>query len=72
MSYQAQVARGKFAFAQRQRQKRRFRVITFYSGTALPVFLLDIYAKSRKSGLTAGELDSLKKVIDAISREFKE
>ena len=49
-----------------------YRVITFYSGAALPVFLLDIYAKSRKARLTAREVNTLKKVIDAISREFKE
>ncbi len=49
-----------------------YRVITFYSGVALPVFLLDIYAKSRKAGLTAGEVNRFRKIIDAILREFKE
>ncbi len=49
-----------------------YRVITFYSGVALPVFLLDIYAKSDKANMTRGEVNRLRRVIDAISQEFLE
>ena len=49
-----------------------YRVITFYSGATIPVFLLDIYAKSRKAGLSASEVNRFRKITDAISREFKE
>lgn len=47
-----------------------YRVITFYSGVALPVFLLDIYSKSDKANMTRGEVNRLRKVINAISREY--
>lgn len=49
-----------------------YRVITFYSGVALPVFLLDIYAKSDKANMTHGEVNRLRKIIDAISQELLE
>lgn len=49
-----------------------YRVITFYSGAAIPVFLLDIYAKSRKEGLTAREVNRFRNIVEAIKREFKE
>ena len=49
-----------------------YRVITFFSGVALPVFLLDIYAKSDKANMTRGEVNRLRTIIDAISREYME
>ncbi len=49
-----------------------YRVITFYTGVALPVFLLDIYAKSEKANMTRGEVNRLRTIIDAISREYME
>ncbi|MCY4063890.1 MAG: type II toxin-antitoxin system RelE/ParE family toxin [Chloroflexi bacterium] len=48
------------------------RVITFFSGVALPVFLLDIYSKSDKANMTRGEVNQLRTIIDAISQEYME
>ena len=49
-----------------------YRVITVYSGTALPVILLDIYSKRRKADLTRGEVNRLRHTVNEILREFKE
>lgn len=49
-----------------------YRVITFFSGVALPVFLLDISAKSDKANLTRGEVNQLRTIIGAITREYME
>ena len=49
-----------------------YRVVTFFSGVALPVFLLDIYAKSDKANMTRGEVNRLRTIIDAISKELLE
>ena len=49
-----------------------YRVITFFSGAAHPVFLLDIYAKSEKANMTRSEVNQLRQVIEAISRELLE
>lgn len=49
-----------------------YRVITFFSGVAHPVFLLDIYGKSEKANMTRGEVNRLRKIIEAISRELLE
>lgn len=39
-----------------------YRVITFYSGTQVPVFLLHAYSKSDKSDLSGSERSELKKL----------
>ena len=49
-----------------------YRIVTFYSGVALPVFLLDIYAKSEKTDLTRGQIKNLRIVTNSILNEFKE
>ena len=38
-------------------------VISFFSGTDVPVFLLNIFAKSEKSDLTPGERRALKNIL---------
>ena len=40
-----------------------YRVITFYSGVDLPVFLLDIYAKGEKIDLTQDEKNTLRHIL---------
>ena len=49
-----------------------YRVITFFSGVEIPVFLLDIYSKRDKANMTRGEVNRLRKIIVAISREYME
>lgn len=40
-----------------------YRVITYWSGSRLPVFLLDVYSKGDKANLTAEQRNELKTVL---------
>lgn len=48
------------------------RVITFYSGAEIPVFLLNIFAKNEKLDLTAAERNTLKKILGQLVQAYKE
>jgi len=48
-----------------------YRVITFYSGIDIPVFLLDIYAKGEKIDLTQDEKNTLKKLLGRIVEHYR-
>lgn len=48
-----------------------YRVITFYSGVDIPVFLLDIYAKGEKVDLTKEEKNTLRKVLVHIADVYR-
>jgi hypothetical protein len=48
-----------------------YRVITFYSGTAIPVFLLQAYSKADKSDLNAAERRDLRKLTGAIVETYR-
>jgi hypothetical protein len=43
-----------------------YRVITFYSGPDIPVFLLNVFAKNEKTDLTSKERQMLKAVLTSI------
>ena len=48
-----------------------YRVITFYSGKAVPVFLLAIYPKGEKANLSKAERNELKSILADIVREYR-
>lgn len=48
-----------------------YRVITFYSGVDIPVFLLDIYAKGEKIDLTQDEKNTLRKLLGRIADSYR-
>jgi hypothetical protein len=48
-----------------------YRVITFYSGVDIPVFLLDIYAKGEKIDLSQDEKNTLKKILGRIVESYR-
>jgi hypothetical protein len=48
-----------------------YRVVTFYSGKGIPVFLLTVYAKGEKANLSKAERNELKGILSAIVREYK-
>jgi hypothetical protein len=53
----------KFRFAGRGKGKSGgYRVITFYSGELLPVFLITIFSKGEKSNLSDAEVRDLKRL----------
>ncbi len=49
-----------------------YRVVTYYSGEDIPVFLLDIYAKSSKANLTKAETNDLRIILASIARLYRE
>lgn len=48
-----------------------YRVITFFAGTDIPVFLLNIFAKNEKTDLTANERRGLRIVLASLARIYR-
>ena len=48
-----------------------YRVITFYSGKDVPVFLLAAYSKGEKANLSKAERNELKSILAEIAREYR-
>ena len=49
-----------------------YRVITFFSGTDIPVFLLSVFAKNEKSNLSQSEKNTLRKILGQMVKLYKE
>ncbi len=49
-----------------------YRVITFYTGVDIPVFLLNVYSKGSKGDLTQREKNSFRNTISTIMRDYGE
>ena len=47
-----------------------YRIITFYSGVDIPVFLLSMFAKNEKTDLTPKERNALKKVLPQVVKDY--
>ena len=63
----------KVRFAGRGRGKSGgFRVITFYSGPDVPVFLLNIFAKGDKINLTQAERNELRAILANIVTAYRQ
>ncbi len=48
-----------------------YRIITFFSGADIPVFLLSVFAKSEKSDLSNDEKSELKKLLQALPQTYR-
>ncbi len=48
-----------------------YRVITYFSGADIPVFLLDIYGKGQAANLTRAERNALAKVLPSIGPAYR-
>ena len=48
-----------------------YRVITFFSGSDVPVFLLAVYSKGEKANLSKNERNELKGILADIVREYR-
>jgi hypothetical protein len=46
------------------------RIISFYTGVNIPVFLLNIYAKNEKINISKSEATALKAILNAITEEY--
>lgn len=47
-----------------------FRVITFYSGPKMPVFLIDIYSKREREDLTQARKNAIRNAVIAILKTY--
>lgn len=47
------------------------RVITFYSGDDVPVFLLNVFAKNEKTDLSQAERNEIKAVLSALADTYR-
>lgn len=47
------------------------RIITFYSGADIPVFLLNVFAKGDKVNLTQAERNTLKKILGSVAEAYR-
>lgn len=62
----------KIRFAGRGKGKSGgYRVVTFYSGQAVPIFLMAVFAKGQKVDLTAGERSNLKHLLATFVEDYK-
>jgi hypothetical protein len=48
-----------------------YRVITFYSGKDVPVFLLAVYSKGEKANLSKAERNELKGILGDIVQDYR-
>jgi hypothetical protein len=55
-----------------QGKRSSYRIITFYSGIDIPVFLLSMFAKNEKSDMTQGEKNELKKLLKILPESYME
>lgn len=62
----------KVRFAARGKGKSGgYRIITFFSGEDIPVFLLDIYAKGERIDLTQSERNTLKQILAQLVKTYR-
>ena len=47
-----------------------YRIITFFSGADIPVFLLSVFAKNEESDLSMDEKNELKKLLQVLPETF--
>jgi hypothetical protein len=48
-----------------------YRVITFYTGERLPLFLITVFSKGERANLSKGECNSLRTITKAIVAEYQ-
>jgi hypothetical protein len=60
-------------FAGRGRGKSGgYRVVTFYSGEEIPVFLLNVFAKGDRIDLSQSERNELRRILQSLARVYQE
>jgi hypothetical protein len=48
-----------------------YRVITYYAGRDLPVFLLGLYAKGERANLSPAERNTLRSILSGIAASYR-
>jgi len=54
-----------------QGKQGSYRIITFYSGADIPVFLLSMFAKNEKSDMSQGEKNELRKLLKVLPESYR-
>ena len=54
-----------------QGKRGSYRVITFYGGGDIPVFLLSMFAKNEKSDMSQAEKNELKKILKVLPETYR-
>jgi hypothetical protein len=54
-----------------QGKRGGYRIITFYSGGDIPVFLLSMFAKNEKSDLSKDEKNDLRKLLQILPATYR-
>ena len=49
-----------------------YRVITYFGGDDLPVFLLNVFSKGERTNLTRAEINELRKELAGLARDYRE
>lgn len=49
-----------------------FRIVTYFAGEDVPVFLLDLYSKGQKVNLTKAERNSLQAILSGIAAAYRQ
>ena len=61
----------KIRFARSGQGKRGgYRIITFYSGIDIPVFLMTMYAKNEKENISQGQKNALKSLLKRLPETY--
>ena len=47
------------------------RVVSYYAGEDIPVFLLDIFSKGEKINLTQSERNALKEILQGLAEDYR-
>jgi hypothetical protein len=62
----------KIRFAGRGKGKSGgYRVVTFYAGNDIPVFLLSIFSKGEKTNLSQAERNELKQILGSLAEAYR-
>jgi hypothetical protein len=48
-----------------------YRIVTFFSGVDIPVFMLSVFAKNEKSDMSQDEKNDLKKLLQALPEAYR-
>lgn len=62
----------KIRFAKSGKGKRGgYRIVTFYSGTDIPVFLLTMYAKNEKEDISQDQKNALRSLLKRLAETYR-
>jgi hypothetical protein len=48
-----------------------YRIVTFYSGEAMPVFLLNVFAKGDRANISKAETNALRVILSALTDTYR-